>query len=177
VIRLKKPINDLISLNSTTPGIFKPQLAQSTPNLNLFTRRFKDVPFSCEYTYKAPIGQVHRYNNKIEFFLDNTNMTKSYQDVLLSFEKSTNSENFIIDCEVVTLDKKTKKVISLSDLKYRNIQSLSTPDHILLYDIIYLDNKSLLTLTLRERRKILLETFKDTELIKIVKHLNTEGEC
>jgi DNA ligase-1 len=181
VINKKQPINNLIDLCEITPGIpLKPQLARPTTSINIIFQRFEGVPFSCEYKYDGFRGQVHHYKGKTEIFSRNLeNMTESYPDLLNHFKENKFCENFILDCELVAFDKKTDKILPFNHLTTRarknvNVEDISIHVCIFLFDIIYLDNKSLCPLTLEERRKILLETFKESQFIKFAKFINSE---
>jgi DNA ligase-1 len=181
VITKKKPVDNLIELCHITPGIpLKPQLARPTTSINIIFQRFEGVPFSCEYKYDGFRGQVHNFDSKTQIFSRNLeNMTESYPDILNHFKENKYCENFILDCELVAFDKKTNKILPFNQLTTRarknvNVEDISIHVCIFLFDIIYLNDKSMCDLTLEERRKILIETFKESEYIKFAKFINSD---
>ncbi len=177
---VKTDFNKLTELCKITPGIpLKPQLARPTTSINIIFQRFEGVPFSCEYKYDGFRGQVHYFNKTTQIFSRNLeNMTESYPDIVAYF-KDSELDSFIVDCEIVAFDKKTNKILPFQQLTTRsrknvNVDEISINVCMFLFDIIYLNGKNLCELTLDERRKILLQTFKETEQIKFAKFINSE---
>lgn len=192
VVKKRENFNNLIELCEITPGIpVKPQLAKPTTGINIVFQRFEGVPFTCEYKYDGFRGQVHHYPvykdkklefNKTEIFSRNLeNMTESYPDLVAHIEKlhSENASSFILDCEIVAFDKKTKKILPFHQLTTRgrknvNIDEISIHVCMFLFDIIYLNGKNICSLNLDERRKLLLENFKEDEFIQHAKVSNSD---
>jgi DNA ligase-1 len=183
-------IKEIINLCPITPGIpLKPQLARPTTGIKIIFQRFENVPFTCEYKYDGFRGQIHHYicsktgNLKTEIYSRNLeNMTESYPDVVKYVEEKVRSEkieSFILDCEIVAFDSKTNKIQPFQVLTTRarknvNIEEISIKVCLFMFDLIYLNGNSIITLTLDERRKILKENFAESDNIKLAKFINSD---
>jgi DNA ligase-1 len=181
VINKKQNINTLTEICKITPGIpLGPQLARPTNGINVILQRFEGVPFSCEYKYDGYRGNIHFIDGKTEIFSRNLeSMTEAYPDIVKYFKDNKFADSFILDCELVGFDKKTNKILPFKDVTQRarknvNVEDITTHVSMFIFDLIYLNGKSLCPVTLEERRKILLETFKESEFIKFAKFINSE---
>jgi len=186
----KVHFKELIYLCCITPGIpLKPQLARPTNGINVIFQRFENVPFTCEYKYDGFRGQIHHYicnkngYSKTEIFSRNLeNMTESYPDVVKFVDekiKSDKIESFILDCEIVAFDSKTDKIQPFQVLTTRarknvNIEEISIKVCMFLFDIIYLNGKTVIDKTLDERRIILKNNFVESDHIKYAKYINSD---
>ena len=187
-INEKLDFKDLLNLCPITPGIpVKPMLAKPTTGLDIIVKRFDGVQFTCEYKYDGFRGQIHYIKNKdnvkIQIFSrNNENMTETYPDLIECFKTISNNEHindFILDCEVVAFDNVTNKILPFQVLTTRarknvQIHEITQEICIFIFDIIYLNSKSLVEKTLDERRKIIANNFIESKYIKFAKYIDSE---
>jgi DNA ligase-1 len=113
--------------------------------------------------------QAHKDNDKIKLFTRRMEeVTKQFPDIVEFVKKNIKGEKFIIDCEAVGLDKKTGKYLPFQSVSQRikrkyDIEKTAKefPVELNVFDILYLDGKNLMNLSLIERRKILEKIVKE----------------
>ena len=156
-----------------TPGIpVHPMLAQPTKGVTEVLDRFSASSFTCEYKYDGERAQIHLKEDKtIQIYSRNLeNNTQKFPDILvnlpLHIKEGVNS--FIIDCEAVAWDKNLKKILPFQILSTRARKTVELKDVkvevcLFVFDILYLNGKSLLKENLQTRRERLKESFIEHE--------------
>lgn len=127
------------------------------------------MKFTCEYKYDGLRGQIHYNEGKCQIFSRNLeNMTETYPDIVEFVLLSTKPEvkNFIIDSEIVAINTQTQKILpfqTLSTRSRKNVDKNAIEIQVCIYvfDIIYFNDQSLLKNQFSERRKYLIEHFKE----------------
>src|SRR3989344_7879974 len=101
-------------------------------------------------------------------------VTKQFPEVAEYAKEHINGKEFIIDCEAVGFDDKSKKYLPFQSISQRikrkyDIEEIRKkfPVEVNVFDVIYYNGKSLMSLTLKERRE-LLEKIIDERKWKIV---------
>jgi DNA ligase-1 len=104
--------------------------------------------------------QLHKEGNKINMYSrrgeDSTNYFPEFKKILENVK-----HDFILDCEAIGYDVDSKKFLSFQETIKRkrkyDVKEMSEkiPVKLIAFDILYLDGKETLSLTLEERRKIL----------------------
>lgn len=146
-----------------TPGTpIKVMLAQK---VNSVDQGFESVgkPAAFEYKLDGFRMQIHKNKGKITLFTRRLeNVTSQFPDVVKVIEKSIKSDNFIIDSEVVGIDKKTKKPKPFQEISQRirrkyDIKEMikELPVKIYVFDVMSYNNKSYLDVEYIKRRKLL----------------------
>ena len=81
---------------------------------------------TCEYKYDGLRGQIHYYNGNIKIYSRNLeNLTESYPDIVEQINKNMKENpeiglnSFIIDCEIVAVNQKTKQIMPFQILATR----------------------------------------------------------
>ena len=142
------------------------------------------MKFTCEYKYDGLRGQIHYNNGKCQIFSRNLeNMTQTYPDIVEFVLNSTNPEvkDFIIDSEIVAINTVTQKILPFQQLATRsrkNVDKSTIEIQVCLYvfDIIYINDTSLLKTPFVERRKVLAENMKEVDnKLKFAEHLDTDS--
>lgn len=141
-------------------------------------------PVAVEYKYDGFRLQIHKKNNQIKLFTRRfEEVTKQFPDVVDYIKKNVLGENFIIDSEVVgytysKTNSKTqlKKLTSLISLKYVPFQKISQrikrkydiqrlvkelPVEVNAFDLLYLNNETLIKEPFKKRREILEKIIKE----------------
>ena len=152
----------------------KPMLAKPTKSFTQIFSRLEDYTFTCEYKYDGLRGQIHfrRDQNDIQIFSRNLeNMSEMYPDIaqaIKTFTKqNTDKEelmvnSFIIDTEIVAIDKRTNRILPFQILATRSKKNVSLSNQevavcIYIFDLLYFNGKSYLTETYKKRRDTLKE--------------------
>ncbi len=128
---------------------------------------------------------AHKYNKKISLFTRRLeNVTSRFPELIDHIDKNIKGKNFIIDCEAVGFDRKTKKYLPFQSISQRikrkhNIEQMSKqfPVELDVFDILYYNNKSLFEKPLKERRALLEKIIKQTpRKITLTKKLVTSNK-
>jgi len=129
--------------------------------------------------------QIHKKGDEITLFTRRLeNVTKQFEEILPTIRENIKLTECILDSELVGYDPKTKKHLPFQTISQRirrkyDIEKSAeeTPVEINLFDIISKDKESLLTMSQKERRKVLEKVTKEeTRKIVITKKLITDSE-
>ncbi len=139
--------------------------------LDTLAEAFEELqpPVLVDYKLDGFRLQIHKKGDKYFFFtrrLENVyNQFAELKDVL---DKSIKENSYIIDTEVIGFDHKTKKYLSFQHISQRikrkyDIEKVAKeiPVVINVFDILYLNGKSLLDEPQRKRREIIQKTVKE----------------
>ncbi len=158
-ITKEKGLKGLKNVNLEVGKPIKVMLYQKAED---FEDAFETVgkPAALEYKYDGFRLQIHKNKGNISLFtrrLDN--VTKQFPDVVKTVKNSINSENFILDAEIIGIDPKTKKWLPFQNIsqrikrKYNIYQILKTiPVIVNIFDAIQINNKNLIKVPFSERR-------------------------
>lgn len=149
----------------------KPMLAQPSKGINEVLKKFNDHKFTCEFKYDGERAQIHRSESgKTYIFSRNQeNSSGKYPDILreISDYIKPDTKSFILDCECVAWDVQEKRILPFQVLSTRKRKSANDDEIkvkvcLFAFDLLHLNDKPLITLTLEERRKLLRENFNET---------------
>ncbi len=145
--------------------LFRPiklMLAQRVKNIQ---ESFSVVgkPATFEYKYDGFRVQIHKDEEKIKLFTRKLeDVTKQFPDVIEILKKNIKAKKIILDSEFIGFDKNTGRSVPFQKISQRikrkyDILKLSKelPVKPKIFDIIYLEEKELLDLPFKERRKLL----------------------
>lgn len=156
---------------STISVPLKPMLAQPSKGVEEVLKKFGDHKFTCEFKYDGERAQIHRSESgKTYIFSRNQeNTAGKYPDVLREVSDYVKPEtrSFILDCECVAWDVKEERiqpfqVLSTRKRKAADDEEIRVKVCLFAFDILHLNEKSLINLPLSERRKLLKESFNET---------------
>lgn len=124
------------------------------------------TPCAIEYKYDGFRMQIHKIGGKTEIFTRRLeNVTAQFPEIAGAVTKGIKAESCIIEGEAVGFDAKTKKYRPFQEISRRIKRKYEIgktaeeiPIVLNLFDIIYLDGKSLIKTAFRERRKKLEST-------------------
>jgi DNA ligase-1 len=146
-----------------TPGVpCKPMLAKPTKGIGIIFKRFEDKKFTCEFKYDGLRGQLHYKNGDVQLFSRNLeNMTQIYPDVLKLLKEKidpTKVTSFIADSEIVAYDVQNNRILPFQVLMGRkkkkvDLSKLKCQVCLFVFDMIYINGKSILDETFRTRRE------------------------
>jgi DNA ligase-1 len=137
-----------------------------------------------EYKYDGARVQIHKQNGRVEAFSRRlSNVTESLPEIVETVKRNIKADSAIVEGEVVALDtagfpiafqhlmRRFKRIRGVSDMAQR------IPLTLYLFDVLYLNGKSLITLPYVERRQILAENVGEIPLSKqIVTDKSGEAE-
>lgn len=164
----KYGIFNLLDHSQLTPGIpLKPMLAKPTKSMSEVLDRFQDEKFTCEYKYDGERAQVHLSSDgQVRIYSRNSeDMSQRYPDlisIIKEFSKTQEHTSMILDCEAVAWDRVQKKILPFQVLSTRKRKDVNEKDItvficLFAFDILYYNNTSLITKSLKERREIMLK--------------------
>ena len=181
---LKHGIKELNNHCKLTPGIpLKPMLAHPAKGIqDILTRLDSKGAFTSEYKYDGERAQIHIFDKNVKIFSRNQedNSTK-YPDVVKIAQDiiKENVTSCIIDSEIVAWDSEKQSILPfqvLSTRKRKDVAEENIKVQVCIYafDMLYLNGESLVTKSLRERRKELFENINAIEgKLKFVNCLDT----
>ena len=142
-------------------------------------------PAAVEHKYDGFRVVINKDGEKISLFTRRLEeVTKQFPDIVDAVRKNVKGKNFILDSEAVGYDSKTKKYKPFEAISQRikrkyDIDKLvkSLPVELNIFDVLYLDGKSLMDEEFRTRRKILEKIIKNEDYkIKVAKQIVTSSE-
>ena len=169
------PLHRWKSVCALGPGVpVKPMCAKAEKDVRAVLTRFPvPVGFTCEYKYDGERLQAHRAaDGSVRLFSRNcADTTKKWPDVVEYVAKAANevTGSFILDAEVVAIDKATGDLVPFQILSTRKrevekIDDIEVQVVVFAFDLLFVNGKPLLRSTLRERREHLMASF--TEIPK-----------
>jgi DNA ligase-1 len=136
-----------------------------------------------EYKYDGERIQAHIKNDEIILYSRrHENITHQFPDVILNLKNNFKSKNAILEGEAVAIDKKTGELEKFQVLMTRRRKyeiekyTKETPVKYFIFDILYLNNKSLLNENLLVRKEKLEENIKENEGIALAKYIISENQ-
>lgn len=156
------------------PGVpIKPMLAHPSTGISDVLKRFDEHKFICEYKYDGERAQIHLLEDgSISIFSRNLeNNTTKYPDIISHINKSYDASkvsSFILDAEVVAWDKEGSKIQPFQVLSTRKRKDVKEEDIkvtvcLFVFDLLYVNGKSLTKKSLRKRRQHLHESFNEVD--------------
>jgi DNA ligase 1 len=137
-------------------------LAKPTRGIADILSRFEGKRLTCEYKYDGLRGQVHYFNTNIKIFSRNLeDITEAYSDLVENIRnnmagKEKELSSFIVDCEIVAVNKTTRQLLPFQVLATRSRKATKSSDievhvNMFAFDILYFD-ECITHLPLIERR-------------------------
>lgn len=165
-------ISEVFANCKITPGVpVKPMLAQPTKGIKEILKRFTDMEFTCEYKYDGMRAQIHILADRtVKIYSRGAeDMTGMYPDIIQFLQEHIEVQvinDCILDSEVVAFDCKTNRIKPFQEIQHRSrvnvdINTIEVTVCVFLFDILYLNSRSLLELNLNERREILFSTVQE----------------
>ncbi len=178
-------LNNRLDKISLTPG--KPVKVMLFPKAEGIANAFEIIgkPAAFEFKYDGFRLLINKNNDEIKLFtrrLDN--VTAQFPDVIEAVKKNVKADSFIIDSEAVGFNPNTKKYMPFQNISQRikrkyEIEKIAKelPVEIIVFDILYLNGKSLLNTQFKERRKALEKIIKsESKKLILAPQLITDSE-
>ncbi len=143
-------------------------LAQRVKSVSEMLERFRGDKYAAEEKYDGERVQVHKNGDYVQLFSRRLeNITSQYPDIAEYVKTGAKAERAVLDGEIIAFEK--GRMLPFQKLMQRrrkyNIKEYreSVPVVLVLFDIIYLEGKSLLKESYPKRRKLLEGIFKESE--------------
>lgn len=124
-----------------------------------------------EYKYDGARVQIHKQNSKVRIFSRRlTDLTESLPEIIENIKNNIKAETVIIEGEVIAQDIKGVPIAFQHLMRrFKRIKKINTvkeriPLTLYLFDILYLNGKSLIDKPYKERRQILSENARNISL-------------
>jgi len=166
-IARKGKIKELGKISLEVGKPIKAMLAQKANNIE---EGFKMVgkPCGVEYKYDGFRMLIHKQGNELKLFTRRLeNVSKQFPEVVEYINKYVKADSFIIDSEAVGYHKKTKEYTSFQHISQRirrkyDIAKLQKelPVELNVFDILYLNGKSVIDEPYEKRTKLLRKIIK-----------------
>ncbi|CDI05802.1 putative DNA ligase [Candidatus Nitrosotenuis uzonensis] len=131
--------------------------------------------FAAEYKLDGERVQIHLQDKKVVLFSRRLeNITSYYPDIVENIAKSLKTTEIILEAEIVAINENTGEFLPFQELMHRrrkyDIAKIvgQYPITVNLFDVMYLNGKSLLDTTYDERRKKLEETVIENDFVRLV---------
>ena len=133
-------------------------------------------PVALEYKYDGFRVHIHKKDDEIKLFTRRfEDVTKQFPDVVECVKRLVHAESFILDSEVVGYDVNTKKYLPFQRISQRikrkySIHEMSKkfPVEVNVFDILYLNGKTLLKEKFSYRREKLAEIITPEEKVLVL---------
>ena len=168
----KEPLHLLHRACKLIPGVpVHPMLAKPTKEIGEVLRRLSGLAFTMEYKYDGERAQVHLLpNGAVNIFSRNSeDNTEKYPDLnnIISQAKNSKIQSCVLDCEVVAYDREKGcllpfQVLSTRKRKFEEGEEEKVRVVLQAFDMLFVNGRSLLPLSLRRRRQILRASFDET---------------
>jgi DNA ligase-1 len=154
-----------------TPGVpLKPMLAHPTKGTQEVLRRFEDASFTCEWKYDGERAQIHILEGgEVKIYSRNSeNNTSKYPDIISRMPKvlKESVRSCVIDAEAVAWDTEKGEILPFQILSTRKRKDANESDIkvqvcVFAFDLLYLNDKSLVRDPLQTRRELLKSSFNE----------------
>ncbi len=155
-------------------------LAEKSPTLEEALNTFENL--ALEFKYDGARTIIHKKGNKIWVFTRRLeDVTKAFPDIVELVKKNVKAGDCILDSETIGTEPKTGRPVPFQVLSTRikrkyDIEKAAKeiPLKVNLFDIVYLEGKSLFDLPLKERYDLLKKSIKLTDRFRLADRLETK---
>lgn len=180
----EKGMKGLLEIDLTVGVPINVMLYKKAKNIN---DAFNTVgkPCACEYKYDGFRLQIHRKGESIKLITRRLeDVTNQFPDVIESVKKNIESEDYIIDCEIIGIDPKTKKWLPFQNISQRikrkyEIRRMTKdiPVVVKIFDAMETGGKNLLNEKFSKRREMLTKIVKEEkDKINLAKQVTLKDE-
>ncbi len=141
----------------------------------LASKAFSDPDWLYEIKWDGYRVQAVVSDGKVRIWTRNLNDAETYFPRLLSPPSWIDAKQAIVDGEVVALDDEGRPDFSLLQTKLGDKTATGLAYQV--FDLLYLDGRSLLDVPLEDRKRLLRSVLKDHRRVRYAAHVEGEGEA
>ena len=171
---LSVPLQEMYKACTLTPGIpVAPMLAKPTKSIQEVLKRLNGLRFTCEFKYDGERAQVHmQADGTTKVFSRNLlDTSEKFPEVPIYVKEAcveSGVKSFVLDTEVVAFNRETGQFVPFQVLSTRkkteeSAETAKVQVIVEAFDLMYLNGKSLLNMTLMERRRLLKDNFRPVD--------------
>ena len=170
---LRYGLSELPQHCSLTPGVpVEVMLGKPASSITAILDKFSGRLFTLEYKYDGERAQIHRTKDgRIKVYSRNSeDNTGKYPDLVSRLKRYEveGATDWIIDCEAVAWDRAERRLLPFQTLTTRKRKDVKEEDitvqvALFAFDLLYLNGRSYLQDTLRQRREALRQHFTQVE--------------
>jgi len=157
-----------------TPGIpIRPMLAERLSDPQEILDKVGGEAL-VEYKYDGERAQIHKTGNKVVIFSRRLeNITHQYPDVADMAKDAIKAGDAIVEGEIVCIDPETGAMRPFQELMHRKRKHdihealKEYPVSVFLFDVLYVDGKSMLSEPLRTRREVLSKVIAESDRFRL----------
>jgi DNA ligase-1 len=157
-----------------TPGIpIRPMLAERLSDPQEILDKVGGEAL-VEYKYDGERAQIHKTGNKVAIFSRRLeNITHQYPDVADMAKDAIKAGDAIVEGEIVCIDPETGAMRPFQELMHRKRKHdihealKEYPVSVFLFDVLYVDGKSMLSEPLRTRREVLSKVIAESDRFRL----------
>ena len=177
---LKIGDNERIRNSSPELGVpIKVMLAERLPTIDSILEKMDGLATAFEFKYDGIRCQLHKRSGTIWIYSRGTeNQTEQFPDIKKNALESFKDHDCILDGEAVPMNPETGEIYPFQAVSQRrgrkyNLDNavLEVPLTVFLFDILYLDGKSLVNIPYPERRSILESIVNDTPGFRLAERI------
>ncbi len=158
---------------SVTPGVpVQPMLAQRLSTASEILGKL-DRKAWCEYKYDGERAQIHKVGDRVKVFSRRLeDITGAYPDVVSYVRDSLAADTAIVEGEIVAYDPSTGDFLPFQELMHRkrkhNVEEAMReyPVKLILFDMLYLDGRTLTDLPLLDRKAMLASVLNENDNVR-----------
>ncbi len=163
------------------------------PIQSMLCQRVKDIedvgkkmgyPVVVEEKYDGERVQVHKQGNKIKLYSRRLeDITLQYPDIVEAVKKAVKAQNCVLDSEVMPVDKKGNllafQILMQRRRKYEVAEYVKkVPVALFVFDILYINGKSLLRESYKKRYALLQKNLRETKQVRFtIRKVCTDSDC
>lgn len=157
---------------------FKVMLAERLPTFEQIVEKMSGRT-AFEFKYDGLRAGIHKQGESVKIFSrGNEDTTGQFPDIVSNLRDTFNADSIILDGEAVPYNPETGELYPFQMASQRrgrkydlDSKTESIPIVVFLFDILYLNGKSLASLPYGERRQILESTFQENDSFKLARRL------
>ncbi len=163
---LSKGLSAVANLKVAVGKPIRSELCERLPTPEKVIEKLKTV--NAQYKYDGFRVQIHKMGDKVRMFSRNLeDMTHMFPELIIGTLKQVKAENAILDSEALAYNPESQEFLPFQETTKRrrkyNIEKMqkTLPLRAFVFDILYVDGKSLIDTPLLERTEILKKVVKE----------------
>jgi len=137
---------------------------------------------AAEYKYDGERLQAHKQDDEVRLYSRRLeNISGQYPDAVELFKTNVKAKEAILECECVAVDVDTGELRPFQELMHRRRKYeigkaiKDYPVSLFVFEVLYADGEDLTLKPYTERRRLLQETVKENDHVKIAKQIKTNN--